>query len=257
MGIKRHGRRALSPTYWTAVVTLWPTLTALTKRDWRGVENLRRDYPPNDGIVVAANHISWFDPLAVCHVLWDNGRNPRIMVKDTLFDVPGLKHVLIGAGQIPVARSSGDAAKAVEAAVDAVRDGEAVVLYPEGTITRDPQLWPMTGKTGAARIALTADAPVIPIAQWGAQDVMRPYTKEFRIFPRKTMHMLVGEPVDLDDLRGQPLTAAVLDEATDRIIAAITSLLEELRAEAAPPDRLDYKHWQESQRTDKPQEDVP
>ncbi|MFI0433479.1 MAG: lysophospholipid acyltransferase family protein [Candidatus Nanopelagicales bacterium] len=213
----------------------------ITKRDWRGVENLRRDYPPNDGIVVAANHLSWFDPLPLCHVLWDNGRPPRILAKDSLFDVPVLKQILNGAGQIPVKRSTDDAALAVADAVEAVHDGEAVVLYPEGTITRDPELWPMSGRTGAARIALQSGAPVIPIAQWGAQDVMGPYRKEFKLLPRKVMHLNVGAPVDLDDLRGQPITAAVLSDATTRIMDDIAGLLGELRDESPPVARLDYR----------------
>lgn len=246
MGVARHGTRPLSPMLWTVVGILWPSLMATTKRDWHGTANLRRSYPPHDGVVIAANHLSWFDPLSLCHVLWDNGRTPRILAKDSLFSVPVLGQVLSGAGQIPVARATEDAAAAVAAAVAAVNDGEAVVLYPEGTITRDGDLWPMTGRTGAARIALTSGAPVIPLAQWGPQDVMWPYRKQLRLFPRKTMHVLVGEPVDLDDLRGHPLTADVLEEATGRIIDAITSQLAELRGEQAPAQRLDFKTWKAS-----------
>lgn len=241
MGVRRHGGRSLSPMYWGAVVTLWPTLMSTTKRDWRGVENLQRTYPPDDGIVVAANHLSWFDPLPLCHVLWDNGRSPRILAKDSLFATPVLKHILRGTGQIPVKRSSDDAALAVADAVAAVRDGEAVVLYPEGTITRDDDLWPMTGRTGAARIALQSGAPVIPIAQWGAQDVMGPYRKEFKLLPRKTMHYNIGAPVALDDLRDRPITAELLAEATNRIMDDITALLAELRGEQPPAERFDYR----------------
>jgi 1-acyl-sn-glycerol-3-phosphate acyltransferase len=236
---------------WGAVVVLWPTLMTITKRDWRGRENLQRQYPPDDGIVVAANHLSWFDPLSLCHVLWDNGRTPRILAKDTLFDVPVVGQVLRGAGQIPVARASEDAAQAVAAAVAAVQDGEAVVVYPEGTITRDEHLWPMTGRTGAARIALSSGAPVIPVAQWGPQEVMRPYHKEFKVVPRKTMHINIGPPVDLDDLRGRPMTAQVLEEATERIIDAISGLLADLRGEQPPAERLDFKTWKAS---DQPKE---
>lgn len=239
--VKRHGTRQISPIYWFAVATLWPTLMTVTKRDWRGTEILRRNYPPEDGVVVAANHLSWFDPMALVHVLWDNGRVPRVMAKHNLFTTPGVGLVLRGAGQIPVLRSTDDAAKAVEAAVEAIHDGETVVMYPEGTITRDPELWPMTGKTGAARVALMSGAPVIPIAQWGPQEVMGPYAREFKLLPRKTMHINIGEPVDLDDLRGREITAEVLADATSRIIAAITLLLAELRGETPPPSPLDFK----------------
>ena len=238
--MKRHGTRPISPIYWFAVATLWPTLMTITKRDWRGTEVLRRTYPPDDGIVVVANHLSWFDPMALVHVLWDNGRAPRVLAKDKLFQMPGIGLILRGAGQIPVLRSTTDAARAVEAAVGAIHDGETVVMYPEGTITRDPQMWPMAGKTGAARVALMSGAPVIPIAQWGPQEVMGPYAREFRILPRKTMHVSIGEPVDLDDLREREITSEVLADATSRIIAAITALLAELRAEAPPAAPLDF-----------------
>jgi hypothetical protein len=110
-----------------------------------------------------------------------------------------------------------------------------VAVYPEGTITRDKALWPMQGKTGAARIALTTGAPVIPVAQWGAQELLAPYAKRPRLFPRKTMKVLAGPPVDLDEFRGRELTAEVLRGATDRIMDAVTELLAKLRDEPAPP----------------------
>ena len=181
----RHGTRRLGPYYRFAALVLKPPMTVLTKRDWHGQEWLQQEYPPTDGIVVVSNHLSWFDPIALSHILWNNGRPPRFLAKEKLFHIPGVGQIVGGAGQIPVFRETENAADSVRAAVDAVHDGEAVVVYPEGTITRDPDLWPMTGKTGAARIALLADVPVIPIAQWGAQDVMGPYAKEFKVFYQK------------------------------------------------------------------------
>ena len=101
------------------------------------------------------------------------------------------------AGQIPVERASSTAVGAYDAAVAAVRAGECIVVYPEGTITRDPDLWPMVGKSGAARIALETGCPVIPVGQWGAQELLAPYAKKPDLFPRKTIHIVVGDPVDL------------------------------------------------------------
>lgn len=214
--------------YRMAAVILRPIMTVVTRRDWRGTEHLDVD----SGMVLAANHLSWFDPLVIAHVLWDNGRPPRFLAKDSLFRVPVVGWVLRHAGQIPVVRGTKDAAVAVEAAVQAATAGECVIVYPEGTITKDPDMWPMAAKTGAARIALTAGVPVIPMAHWGAQEVMGPYRKEFKIFPRKTMHVLVGPPVNLDDLRtsGEP-NAEALREATDRVMGAITALLRDVRKE--------------------------
>ena len=156
-----------------------------------------------------------------------------------MFDVPVLGAVLRSAGQIPVYRESSLAGQAYRAAVAAVRDGACVVAYPEGTLTRDPDLWPMRGKTGAARIALETKCPVIPVAQWGAQEVMQRYTKRLRVFPRKTVYVLAGPPVALDDLYDRPIDAALLAEATDRIMAALTSGVEVLRGQTAPAVRFD------------------
>ena len=155
--------------------------------------------------------------------------------------------IVSNAGQIPVYRETDIASDSVRAAIQAVQEGEAVVVYPEGTITRDPDLWPMTGRTGAARIALAAGVPVIPIAQWGPQDVMGPYAKEFKMIPPKRMHMRIGPPVPLDDLRGRELTGDVLQAATTRIMDEITALLEQIRGEAAPEERLDFRAWRQAQ----------
>ena len=135
-------------------------------------------------------------------------------------------------------RASRDAARAYRDAVSAVRAGECVGIYPEGTITKDPDLWPMIGKTGAARVALETGCPVIPIAQWGPQEILAPYSKRLRLLPPKTVHVLAGPGVDLTDLRGRPVTAEVLRAASDRIVDAITAQLAELRGEL-PPTRRD------------------
>ena len=247
MGARRHGARHLGPFYRFAVMTIAPFMTVWTRRERRNLEILSATYPPNDGIIVAINHMSWFDPMNVCHTLWDAGRPPRFMAKEKLFRVPFLGQIMSGAGQIPVFRESDDPRAAISAAIDAINAGECVVVYPEGTMTRDPEYWVMKGRTGAAHLALETGAPVIPMAQWGPQEVMGAYKNEFKILPRKLMRTNVGPPVDLDDFRGKEITRELLHEATDRIIEAITVLLAELRGEDAPPDHLDYREWRKAQ----------
>jgi 1-acyl-sn-glycerol-3-phosphate acyltransferase len=88
-------------------------------------------------------------------------------------------------------------------------------------------------------VALETGAPVIPIAQWGPQQLLPPYAKKPHLLPRPTMHVWAGPPVDLDDVRDRPVDAVLLREVTERIMAAITSLLEEIRQEQAPPVRYD------------------
>lgn len=217
------------------ITVLRPAMMLLTRRDWRGTEHL----PRKGGCVVAVNHVSEFDPLSAAHFVYDNGRLPRFLGKAEVFKVPLLGRLLRSAGQIPVFRQSEDAAKAFAAAVVAVRSGRCVIVYPEGTITRDPGGWPMAGKTGAARIALATSCPVIPVAQWGAQEVLAPYDWRPRVVPRKVMHVRAGPAVDLTDLVGAPLTPDLLRVATTRVMDAITALLAEIRGARAPLTRFD------------------
>jgi 1-acyl-sn-glycerol-3-phosphate acyltransferase len=225
--------------WWRFIVGIVkPFLLVFTKRDWRDRQNL----PRTGGVVVVANHISHFDPLTLGHFLHEGGRIPRYLAKASLFRIPVFGSIITSAGQIPVQRDSADAAHAFQAAVDAVERGESVVFYPEGTITRDPELWPMTGKTGAARVALLTGRPVIPIAQWGPQEVFPPYQgKRLRLLPRKTMRLKAGPPVDLGAYRDQPLTNDLLQDATETIMAAIADALGELRDQEPPKELYDHR----------------
>jgi 1-acyl-sn-glycerol-3-phosphate acyltransferase len=229
---REPGRRAI----FVVVSLLHLVLRPLTLRDWRGQDKI----PQTGGVVFVANHISNMDPLALGQFLAFSGRWPRFLAKASLFRYPVLGRILRACGQIPVQRQSARSADALVAAVDAVGQGRAVVVYPEGTITGDPDLWPMKGRTGAARIALRTGCPVIPIGQWGAQELM--YGKEIRfprLLPRKTLRLIAGDPVPLDHLRRLPVTAAVLDEATSAIMDAVTVLVAELRQQPPPRSRFD------------------
>lgn len=217
----------------TVVGIVKPLLLTGTKRRWINGEKI----PAEGGCVVVINHIPHIDPLTLGWFLYDHGRLVRYLAKQALFEVPVLKWIVKDAQQIPVARQSSDAAMAFEAACEAARAGECIGIYPEGTITKDPTGWPMRGKTGAARIALTTGVPVIPIGQWGAQEILPPYTAKFR--PGKTAAYKVGDPVDLSRWAGQPITNDVLHEATDAIMDAITALVADLRGETPPVERFD------------------
>lgn len=214
---------------------LKPVLVPGTRRRWIDGEKL----PATGGCVVVLNHISHADPLVAAHFVYDHGRLPRYLAKSGLFRIKGLATFMRAAGQIPVERLSAGAVGAYDAAVAAVRAGECVVVYPEGTITRQPDLWPMTGRTGAARIALETGCPVVPIGQWGAHELLPPYTTRPHLLPRKTVTMKVGDPVDLGDLADGPVTAAKLRRATDLIMDAVTDLVADIRGEQPPAERFD------------------
>jgi 1-acyl-sn-glycerol-3-phosphate acyltransferase len=230
---KLQERRGWAFGFCVAIVE--PLLRLLTKHRWIDGDKI----PAEGGCVVVGNHVSHIDPLTFAHFVYGHGRIVRFLAKAEVLEVPVIGALIKATGQIPVYRLTADASLAFRAAVAAVDEGKCVTVYPEGTITRDPHLWPMVGKTGAARIALSTDAPVIPVAQWGPQDLLAPYAARPRLFPRKTMVVKAGDPVDLDDLRGQPLTPDVLREATGRIMADVTRLLEDIRGEQAPAVRFD------------------
>jgi len=233
-------RKLQQPRGWAfsiAVAIIKPVLLATTRHDWIDGEKI----PERGGFILVLNHISHIDPLTAAHLVYDHGRLPRYLAKSGLFRNKALAGFLGAAGQIPVERLSRNAAGAYDAAVRAVEQGECVVVYPEGTITRDPGMWPMTGKSGAARIALATGCPVIPVGQWGAQDLLAPYATTPHPFPRKKVTMKVGDPVDLSDLLDLPPSTAVTQQATDRIMAAVTALVEDIRQDRAPAERFDMR----------------
>jgi 1-acyl-sn-glycerol-3-phosphate acyltransferase len=228
---------------------------ALVRYEWRGAENL----PTQGGFIAAANHVTEFDALTFAHFLFDHGYEPRIMAKRSLFSVPVLGSVLRSTRMIPVDRGSAAAARSIEAASHELGDGACVAIFPEGTITRDPDLWPMEAKTGLARIALASRLPVVPIAQWGAHEVLPRYGRMIRPFPRKRVTMVAGPAVDLSDLYDRPLDSAVLREVMNRVMDALARQLSEVRGEPAPAARFDLrKHPEyEARRTHYPPVERP
>ncbi|CCK27217.1 1-acylglycerol-3-phosphate O-acyltransferase [Streptomyces davaonensis JCM 4913] len=223
-------RRRIGFWYRLAAVIAKPPLVVLIKRDWRGMEHI----PAHGGFITVVNHNSHVDPFAYAHFQYNTGRVPRFLAKSGLFKKGFVGAFMRGTGQIPVYRETTDALSAFRAAIDAVDRGECVAFYPEGTITRDPDQWPMTGKTGAARVALQTKCPVIPVAQWGANELLPPYAKKLNVLPRKTSRVLAGPAVDLSRFYDKEMTPDLLKEATEVIMAAITRQLEELRGEKAP-----------------------
>ena len=195
--------------------------------------------PKQGPFILTPNHNSNLDPLVTAYVVWRGGRVPRFLAKASLFKVPVFGSILRATGQIPVERAGVGATKSLEAASRLVDDGLAVIVYPEGSLTRDPDLWPMRGKSGAVRLALEHGVPVVPCAHWGVQRILPTYGKRLSFFPRKDVNIVVGEPVDLSAFRGRPIDAALLAEATGVVMQAITGLLEGIRGEQAPTERWD------------------
>ncbi|BCJ42520.1 1-acyl-sn-glycerol-3-phosphate acyltransferase [Actinoplanes ianthinogenes] len=216
-----------------AVMLVLPVMTVWTKRTWLGMEKL----PKTGGVILVPNHVSHFDPLVVAHYIYKAGRWPRFLGKASIWRVPVIGPLLVRTKQVPVERGSVEAVKSLETLVEALNEGGAVVIYPEGTTTRSPDLWPMRGKTGAARLALLTGAPVIPIANWGSQTVFDPRTNKFKA-TRAAVTVTTGDPVDLSRWDGAEPSRQVLDEMTEKIMLAIRDLLGTIR-DGEPPALYD------------------
>jgi len=213
-----------------STLVLQPLLHILIKQKMQGGENLPRE----GGLILAPNHLSYADWGTVALFSHEAGRYPTFLIKSSIFNVKGVGPILRKLGQLPVYRNRGDAALVLRDAERALRSGECVVVYPEGTASRDPEQWPMKARTGVARLALTTGAPVIPIAHWGAQDVLPYGSSRPHLWPRKTVRMVAGPPVDLSAFRDQPLNSATLRDATAVVMAEVTALLAGLRGETPP-----------------------
>ena len=214
-----------------AVCVVKPATNIFTKADWRGWEHIPKDGP----VILAVNHMSHADPFIVARYVYDSGRWPQFLAKESLFKLPVAGKILYGCRQIPVKRGTIDASKALDAAVDAARKDGTVVIYPEGTTTKEPDLWPMKGKTGAARLALLTGAPVIPVAMWGPEKIFDPRTKKLKLRPRTPIWVWAGPEVDLSKWAGAEPTMAVLGEMTDAIMLRIRDIVGEIRGGTPPP----------------------
>ncbi|GGH39738.1 lysophospholipid acyltransferase family protein [Microbacterium album] len=226
------------PSWFWPLTIVIPFVGLLAKLEIRGREKL----PASGAFVLSPNHVSELDPLIVAVAVWRLGRAPRFMAKESLFRVPVLGAALRATGMVPVARASSRdaAAQTIAQSTALVESGRGVIVYPEGTLTRDPDLWPMRGKSGAVRLALAGDLPLIPVAHWGVQNIMGRYARGLSLWPpRKRVRMVLGDPIDLSDLRGRATEPAAIAEGTARLMAAITALLEDLRGEKAPEQRWD------------------
>jgi 1-acyl-sn-glycerol-3-phosphate acyltransferase len=213
------------------VIVFRPLLHILVRNKWAGQENIPKTGP----VIIAPNHMSYADWGTDSLFFYEAGRYPTFLVKASAFKVPFIGKLLYGCGQIPVNRGAADAALALRQAEQALKEGAAVIIYPEGTATRDPGLWPMVAKTGVARVALATGAPVIPVARWGTQNVLPYGTKKPKVWPRQTVRTVAGKPVDLSEWAGKHTSARALRAATDAIMAEVTALVASLREGEEPP----------------------
>lgn len=210
---------------------------AVSKPRWSGTENLPKEGP----FIVAPNHMSEFDPVSMGCYLGYNGFQPRFLAKDSLFEVPVVGSFMKWWGMIPVVRDTSTAGDALAHARTALDDGEIVVIYFEGTLTRDPALWPMKGKTGLARLALDSRVPVIPVVQWGAQDIMDRYSRLKLRIPRPELHIRALPALDYSDIPEDSRNHEGVRVLTARLEQTLLAGSGKLRGEEPPKVPWDMK----------------
>lgn len=201
--VRRARADARGPAWWLALLVCKPLLLLARRADWRGTERL----PRSGGAVLAVNHVSQADPLFLAEMILAQGRTPRFMAKTSLFRSRAVGWWFRSAGHVEIDRTDGRAG--LQAAIEAVAGGDLVVVYPEGSITKRSDGRLMSLRSGAVRIALETSAPLIPVAQWGAQTIVPAYEGKVVLGRRRTVTLLVGEPVPLEDLRELPPATAV------------------------------------------------
>lgn len=208
-----------------------PFLKAVSRQHAEGMENL----PRSGGYIVVANHLSDIDSLTAMRSFVDVGIPVYSLAKSTIFDIPVLGRVFKAGGQIPVYRGTEHAGSALVEAERRLAEGDVIMIFPEGTLSRDPLMWPMTGKTGAARLGMATGVPIVPLGQWGAHEILDSFEGGgFHPFPRHDVRIRIGQPFTLDRFGSNLEDRVAVRQATAFIMSQITALVEELRGEKAP-----------------------
>lgn len=223
---------------------LGPLVHLLFWVELKGKEKL-----PKDGAyILVFNHVTHLDPLVVAYATFFGlKRGPHFLAKGGLFSVPILGPLLIAAGQVPVYRNGRRNVEPMEAAYKFLDAGHVITIFPEGTLTREPNGWPMRGKTGSVRMAIQAGVPIYAVGQWGSEVVLPTYTKKLRPKPWHKVRVQIGDEIDLKKFHGKQLTTEELREATSIVMNAITKQVEFLRGAKAPEKLYDPAEHGQSQ----------
>lgn len=212
-------------------------------------------YDDSHGLILAANHINPFDPIALSAACRRIGLAPRFLAQEGLFTTPVIGPLMRRAGHIRVDRDKPTAPRALHDALDALAQGDVILVYPEGRISRDPGLWPERGKTGTGRLILQTKASLVPVAIWGSHEVL-PYAAPQGMWPaiwralrhRPTVRVHFGQPLDVSGIDGTRPGAA--QKITDRLMDAIVEALEPLRVDEPDlPRHTDPTRETETRRT--------
>lgn len=216
---------------------LKPLFSPVAEFSWLGGQNVPKTGPA----LIVANHVSSLDPVLLGLFLAHQGRWPHFLARANLWDNKLLRKILNSSRQIPVHRGTAQAADSLTAARESLARGDLVIIYPEGTITFDPQEWPMTIRSGAARLALTTGVKVIPVGQWGANYILPPRKIRKPNLRRREVRAVAGKPIDFSGLVSEQPSGEQIAQASNRILQAILKQTSEARREPAPRDVWDHR----------------
>lgn len=214
------GTHKREPVYAFGENTLAPGLGAYFRWHFEGLERI----PARGPAIVASNHLSYLDGLAVAYGVHRAGRRPRFLTKSGLFKVPVIGSALHALGQIPVVRGTREAPQSLENAEKALRQGEVVVIFIEGTTSTTPSLEPGRPKTGTARLALATGMDIVPCATWGGQWI---WTKHLgtHLKPRQDVWVVFGEPISMAPWADRADDREAWREVSDLVMERIAALL--------------------------------
>ena len=216
-------------------MVLAPILRLMFTIKTSGKENL-----PQGGYILVGNHLSYLDPFSFAYSVYIHmKRVPHYLAKESIFRIPIIGKILPKVGQIPVYRGGKSNEEPLRAAKEFLKAGQVVVVFPEGTLTRDPDQWPMRGKAGAIRLAVELGLPIVPCGQWGVEKVLGNYSKKFRPNPFHVVRVKIGKPMFFRELEGKTPTAQELAAATDTVMREIATIVGELRGETPPKELWD------------------
>jgi 1-acyl-sn-glycerol-3-phosphate acyltransferase len=240
----RHPGRSGAVLY-AVLAAVVGTITAAVSRLQVEQQRSRREAArrlPDGPIIVISNHTSYADGVLLALAARRMGRSLRMLATSGIFRAPVIGRLARRLGFIAVKRDAADASASLDEAAVALSSGEAVGLYPEGRLTRDPMMWPERAKTGAVRLALRTGAPIVPVAMVGAHEVVGrrkvAMTLLTNLIKRPKVATRVGAPIDVRKLMNiGPTTEPTNDEvrhAADLVMSRLVDLIEQLRGETAP-----------------------
>ncbi len=240
----RHPGRSGAVLY-AVLAAVVGTLTALFSRLQVERQRGRREAArrlPDGPIIVISNHTSYADGVLLALACRRMGRSLRMLATSGLFRAPIIGGLARKLGFIAVKRGAADASASLDDAAVALANGQAIGLYPEGRLTRDPMMWPERAKTGAVRLALRTGAPIVPVAMVGAHHVVGrrrvAVTLIANVVRRPKVSTKVGRAIDVRALMNiGPATEPTNDEvrhAADLVMRQLVDLIEDLRGQTAP-----------------------